>query len=919
MPLTSEFSEFKIEKMKKNYLLILGLLMASFSFGQMISSFPFTEDFESQVLGPTGCGPVYTFVGNTWTNGDDAAPPSAGHGVDWTVDAAGTSSGGTGPSVDHTLGTAVGKYIYAETSCSGTGYPNINFHLVSPYLDFSALTAPKLSFWRHMLGGSGGTLHVDVAQGGFDVWTLDVIPAIANPNLDQWIEQLVDLSAYAGQDSIRIRIREVSGTSFTSDFGLDDITVFQPQPYDFAGLGFLPMSCGLGQQPVTVQFIHDGADSVYVGDSIIFNYTDGTFNFTETYYLTADLGPGDTVTYTFTGMPDFQTPGSYTMQAWTDYLADVSNANDSIWLTFTAKPIIDTYPYLENFENGNGGFEAFNTTNGAVNGTWALGTPAATIIQGAASGDNAWTTNLTGNYNNNDNSWVEGPCFDFTTIDSGAYVSMKVWWNAENSWDGSNLQTSVDGGTNWTNIGAVGTGVNWYTDNTINGAPGGSQEGWTGAGPGGWVLAKHPIPATLYGAPSVNFRITFGSDGSVSGFDGMAFDDFAIGYEDSIAVASQTDYNGCGPLALDYGTVPGFYNWSVLDTNMVEMSYGAEYTGDFTFSNLGNVDSTFYFVLDYADPSGMNPTMDTVLITLSPSPYNVLNDASICYGDSVIYSVDTNSMYTYSWNNGSTTDSATYNMTGLVEVIVTHTGSGCADTASAMLTVSTPVDLPATDHVCSGNAITLDAGVGFATYTWSTTDSTQTIDVNAAGNYVVMVVDTNGCMTSDSIDVTESSPSTSITGQVDTLCNYNSVTLNAGAGFTTYTWSTGGSAVSETIDGSSLSLGSNDVSVIVTDSYGCSAGDTITLFVDECLGISELSGLSVAIYPNPSEGVFNFEIDGFNESVQLVVTDVAGNVIMNNILNSGLGSIDLSNAANGIYFVTLQLGNDKSTIRVIKK
>ena len=53
---------------------------------------------------------------------------------------------------------------------------------------------------------------------------------------------------------------------------------------------------------------------------------------------------------------------------------------------------ITSYPYSEDFESGDGGWVADNTTNG----TWALGTPTGAIINSAASGSNAWVTNLSG-------------------------------------------------------------------------------------------------------------------------------------------------------------------------------------------------------------------------------------------------------------------------------------------------------------------------------------------------------------------------------------------------------------------------------------------------------------------------------------------------------------------------------------------
>lgn len=905
-------------------LIITLLISSSAAFGQMVNTFPFIVDFENQTQGPTGCGPTYVFsqTPQAWYNGGNVPIATGGsHSLDWTVNSGTTSSTNTGPSVDHTLGTALGKYIYIETSCSGTGYPSIPSELVSPWMDFTGMSLPIFNFWYHMYGTSMGTMAVDVQVGSLGTWTQELAPW--TDNVDMWQEGNVYLSAYANMDSVRIRVRTSTGTSFGSDFGLDDLTVYEPQPYDLAGLMFDPMTCGLGQQPVTVYYQGVGSDTIPAGDTVYLNYDDGTNAFTDMVILGMDLNPGDTLIHTFNTLPDFSVAGPVTMQVWSDYSNDGSNGNDTIWMTFTVKPIIDTYPYLENFENGTGGFEAFNTTMGATNGTWQFGTPAKAVIMGAASGVNAWVAGgLTGIYNSNDNSYVEGPCFDFTTIDSGAYVSMKIWWEAEDSWDGANLQSTTDGGITWTNIGAFGDPNNWYNDNSISGAPGGSQEGWTGRngnGSNGWVLAKHDIPASLYGQPSVGFRINFGSDGSVQD-DGFAFDDFAIGYEDSIQVASLPDYNGCGPLTLDYGTTPGFYNWNVLDTaTMAVNGWGAQYDGNITFGNPSNMDSTFYLVLDYADPSGSNQIFDTVLVTLSPSPYNVLNDTYICSGDSATFYVDTNSLYTYSWNNGSMVDSATYNTTGMVSVIVTQTVSGCADTASAMLTVGTPVDLPATAIYCAGDSVSLDAGAGYDTYAWSTAETTQAIMVGAAGQYMVTATDAYGCVTMDSMQVTQSTVTAAISASTDSLCLDDSVILDAGSGFSSYSWTSGGSSQTETLDGMTYGLGPVTVGLTVTDANGCADTDSVTVVVVDCVGLDELSNITLSVYPNPSKGVFNYELSSLNEDIELLVTDLSGKILVSEKVSSVNGTINLANNESGIYFLTFTMGDAATTVRLIKQ
>ncbi|MEJ6792564.1 MAG: immune inhibitor A, partial [Lacinutrix sp.] len=196
----------------------------------------------------------------------------------------------------------------------------------------------------------------------------------------------------------------------------------------------------------------------------------------------------------------------------------------TLFLSQNINAQITVYPYSEDFEAGAGDWIEDNATNGS----WALGTPAAGVINSAASGTNSWATNLTGNYNNVDASSVTSPIFDFSALAAPA-ITFNIWWESEFSWDGTVLQSSIDGGATWNNVGAVGDPGNWYTDNTIGGAPGGQQEGWTGrdgTGSNGWVLASHSLDG-LAGQSNVLLRFAFGSDGSVQD-EGVAFDDITV-------------------------------------------------------------------------------------------------------------------------------------------------------------------------------------------------------------------------------------------------------------------------------------------------------------------------------------------------------------------------------------------------------
>ncbi len=223
--------------------------------------------------------------------------------------------------------------------------------------------------------------------------------------------------------------------------------------------------------------------------------------------------------------------------------------------TGTVHAQISTFPYAESFEAGAGGW----ATDAGPNDNWALGTPAATTIIGASDGTEAWTTNLTGFYNNSMAAGVVSPVFDFSALADDPTLLMDVWWNSEFSWDGANLQSSTDGGATWANVGAFGDPLNWYNDSTINGA--GVGEGWTGrggSGSGGWVEAEHALDG-LAGQAAVTLRVLFGSDSSVVD-DGFAFDNVrvttVIGTPPVIACPADSMINTTG------GLCTGVTNWT---------------------------------------------------------------------------------------------------------------------------------------------------------------------------------------------------------------------------------------------------------------------------------------------------------------------------------------------------------------------
>jgi PKD repeat protein len=182
-------------------------------------SIPVIEDFQSftNCSVTTNCGATICNLSNGWINAANGTEDD----IDWRTHNGATASAGTGPTVDHTLGTVAGKYIYLEASNACDNKVAI---LTSPCIDLTGAVNPQLTFWYHMWGTMMGSLSVDIMANG--VWNNNVIPVISGNQGNQWHFGSVNLTPYIGQ-SIVVRFRGITGTGFESDIALDDINIIE--------------------------------------------------------------------------------------------------------------------------------------------------------------------------------------------------------------------------------------------------------------------------------------------------------------------------------------------------------------------------------------------------------------------------------------------------------------------------------------------------------------------------------------------------------------------------------------------------------------------------------------------------------------------------------------------------------------------
>lgn len=129
--------------------------------------------------------------------------------------------------------------------------------------------------------------------------------------------------------------------------------------------------------------------------------------------------------------------------------------------------------------------------------------------------------------------------------------------------------------------------------------------------------------------------------------------------------------------------------------------------------------------------------------------------------------------------------------------------------------------------LCHGSNTPVTASPGYESYTWSGPQSATgvTIYPNISGTYTVEATDSEGCVSSASIDVTVyPAPFGVINSSEGTvLCPGASTILSLTSGFTSYTWSTGSTQPLVFISSPGV------YSVTVVDANGCSSSTSILI------------------------------------------------------------------------------------------
>jgi gliding motility-associated-like protein len=246
---------------------------------------------------------------------------------------------------------------------------------------------------------------------------------------------------------------------------------------------------------------------------------------------------------------------------------------------------------------------------------------------------------------------------------------------------------------------------------------------------------------------------------------------------------------------------------------------------------------------------------------------------TFCDGSSVTLSSSAGS--TYLWSNGAATTSINITTSGSYTVQVTN-ASGCQSALSAPEVVTVDA-VPATPTIisggpttfCDGGNITLTSSAE-ASYLWSNSATSQSINVTTAGSYTVQVKSASGCLSALSVptiltvNALPGIPTVTVEGPT-TFCEGDTANLTSSAG-TSYLWSNGDTlqsilvstmgsyTVKVTNESGCLSAASGSVAIVVNTLPVVSTGNNGPVCAGSALSLTGgPAGMMVYYWSGPGE------------------------------------------------------------------
>lgn len=347
---------------------------------------------------------------------------------------------------------------------------------------------------------------------------------------------------------------------------------------------------------------------------------------------------------------------------------------------------------------------------------------------------------------------------------------------------------------------------------------------------------------------------------------------------------------------------------------------------------MATTSGAYQVMLTNACGSSMSAPVDVTVTPLPEHTIAVGTPAVICADASLLINAVDNSGQSglsYAWfldeDAIAGADGLSVNATGAgVYTLEVTNAAGCMHAVSHTVLLdpivgsvpSVTADGPIS--LCAGSSVTLAHEGNTNTVQWyvdgfaiPNADGNE-LTVSASGEYHIVLTSAAGC---------SSLPSNTMAVVVHDLPAPPVVTQEghvlAASGSGSFQWSFGGEAIEGATGATHTATADGTYSVTVTDVNGCSS--TSDGFLFSTVGVTEQASMAFRVWPNPTDGLVRVQLDRPVGNAFHTVMDATGRTIMQGAITGPSATIDLQQMPVGLYLITVQLGDQRHTARVVRR
>lgn len=225
---------------------------------------------------------------------------------------------------------------------------------------------------------------------------------------------------------------------------------------------------------------------------------------------------------------------------------------------------------------------------------------------------------------------------------------------------------------------------------------------------------------------------------------------------------------------------------------------------------------------------------------------------------------------------------------------------------------TTPLTSPAEQVIinCGNPATGTDTRTECNSYTWIDGNNYTTSNNSATFNIIGGAA--SGCDSTVTLNLTINNVSDLTTS----ISNETISSNNTNASFQWINCADNSVIAGET--NSSFTATTNGNYAVVISENGCQ--DTSACVIIESVGIIENNfGDELKVYPNPTNGNFSIDLGAVYESSIISITDLSGKLIESKTMSQSQMLNLFINEPSGIYILSIQAGNEKALVRLVKE